>query len=84
MTSRKDGRGHWTPGKRRSDASDKDVRRALAAIRRANERDNHSLRSIARTLGVNDRSVRRWLAGEDTPTAANCADVIAHYPARRR
>lgn len=83
-SSRKDGRGHWTPGKPRSDASDTDVRRTLAAIRRANERDKHSLRSIARTVGVSDRAVRRWLSGDHRPTAENCADVLAHYPAPRR
>ena len=80
---RKDGRGHWPAGKRRSDASGRDVRRALAAIRRANERDGHSLRSIARTLGVSDRTVRRWLDGI-APTAAHCRRILTALSASGR
>jgi transposase-like protein len=81
-SNRADGLGHWPRGKRRSDIDARTRRRALASIRRAHVRDGHSLRSIARTIGVSDRTLRRWLAGEDHPSPARAADVIsAHLPA---
>lgn len=64
-TKRPDGRGHWPRGKRRSDLSERERETVLATIRGASETE--SLRSIARKLHVSDRSVRRWLSGDDWP-----------------
>lgn len=68
QSARADGRGHWPAGKPRSSVDARTRQRLLRAIRRANERDGLSLKSIARTIEVNDRTLRRWLAEEDHPS----------------
>lgn len=65
-SERSDGRGHWTHGKRRSVLTAEERRAFLAAIRRHAAAEG--IRATARHLKCSDRSVRRWLAGEDWPT----------------
>jgi len=65
-SKRADGFGHWPAGKHRSTLSVADRAKVLRKLRRANE--ERSIRAIARTLDVSDRSIRRILAGEDQPS----------------
>lgn len=65
-TNRKDGRGHWPPGKRRSGIEPQERRSVIARIRIACDR-GLSLRAIAGVTGISDRTIRRWLSGEDHP-----------------
>lgn len=68
MKSRRDdGRGHWPAGKYRSALTAAQRASVIRRIRKAVEQ-LESIRAVARTLGVSDRSVRRLLAGEDQPT----------------
>ena len=72
-SARADGRGGWTPGKRRNqDVGDwQRIRITLASL--LNDRPEAgrvSVRSIARVIGVADRTLRRWLSGEDRPAPA--------------
>jgi transposase len=69
-TVRTDGRGHWPKGKRRSDVSRRARTEFVAQLRVAVARKNSSIRAVARLLDVSDRTVRRWLAGEDWPASA--------------
>lgn len=53
----------------------------LADVGRAAEprplHDRRSVRGLAKYLGVSDRTVRHWLAGEWTPPAAQVAALAA-------
>ena len=40
--------------------------------------------AIARELGVNDRTVRRWVAGTETPRAQVWVDLIAIGETRQK
>lgn len=62
-------RGHWPRGKRRAEAPLPAVLRRR--LTRAIERQEYTRRGLARAIHVSDRSVRRWLADEDWPLAAN-------------
>lgn len=77
-SARADRRGHWTFGRRRSTASDDEIRAALVAIETAFA-SGVSLRAIARAVGVSDRAVRKWLDGERTPSAEHCRAVLERY-----
>lgn len=72
-SSRTDRRGHWPAGKRRGDSP------IPAALRRkldkALDHGDLTRRGIARALNLSDRSVRRWLSGEDWPSAAHLASL---------
>lgn len=78
MSARRDGRGHWPAGKRRSDVEPLERRRAVVRLRAAIEK-GESRRAIARAIGMSDRTVRRWLAGEDWPMAQS-ARRLARLP----
>lgn len=39
---------------------------------------------LARALGVNDRTVRRWSAGEEEPRPGVCADLLQLVAERER
>lgn len=65
-SQRDDGRGHWPAGKSRSTLTAAEHARVLRRLHKAAETE--SLRGIARTLGVSDRSIRRLFTGEDQPT----------------
>lgn len=70
-SKRKDNRGHWPAGKRRNpDKGDwSKIRLSLARFL-----DDYfspgqiSARALAGDLGVSDRSVRRWISGDDRPS----------------
>ena len=69
-SARQDGRGGWIPGKRRNqDVGDwSRLRIDLAAI--FADAWDFRLRTptrLARDLGVSEKTVRRWLSGEDRP-----------------
>jgi DNA-binding transcriptional regulator YiaG len=52
-----------------------------ALIRAAMAATGLSARSLARVLAVNERTVRRWLAGEDMPgPAVQLCRALAHDP----
>jgi|SRR5688572_33381738 len=95
-SQRKDGRGHWPAGKRRSSLG----AQALSGILRLLQRmirdhtraeiacplcpedargviNKHSRREIAREFRLSDRTVRRWLAGEDVPTEEHWRKIVA-------
>lgn len=65
-SSREDGRGHWPKGKSRSTLTAAERAFVLRRLRRAAK--DFSIRQIARTLEVSDRSIRRILSGEDQPS----------------
>lgn len=79
-SKRKDGRGHWPAGVPRNDVPDEwpEMRKQLAKLlqspdRRPGVRDDKFVRSkqgLARYLQVSERTIRRWLTGEDQPPAA--------------
>lgn len=77
-SSRADGLGHWPRGKARSTLSAPQRAAVIRRLRRVAETE--SLRSIARTLGVSDRSVRRLLSGDDQPTERMRALVRGRLP----
>lgn len=63
-------KGHWPKGVRRNaDAGGwSKTRLALQALLdRYHERERVSARQLASDLQVSDRTVRRWIAGEDRP-----------------
>ena len=69
-SARADGRGGWAPGKRRhQDVGDWSQLRIDLAAMFADAYD-FRLRTptrLARDLGVSEKTVRRWLSGEDRP-----------------
>jgi len=75
-------RTHWTKGKRRNDPGPEwpALRRQLRALLRPRAfatPGQPSRRGLARRLKVSDRSVRRWLAGEDWPARPSAAQLAA-------
>lgn len=72
-SARADGRGGWTPGKRRSGINVRAKNAFVLLLRRACARQDSSIRAVARTLDVSDRTVRRWLSGEDWPASEEIA-----------
>ena len=74
-SARQDGRGGWTPGKRRhADVGDwARLRTQLAAMlsnHYSRGTDGRNNVAVAAACGVGERSVRRWLSGEDWPSPA--------------
>jgi transcriptional regulator with XRE-family HTH domain len=63
-------RGHWPAGKPRNPTTG--VKTAVAALQRLLTKHRTpgkiSARALAAAIGVSDRTVRRWLAGEDVPS----------------
>lgn len=83
---RADGRGGWVRGKRRNaDVGDwARVRIDLVALINEHFRLGViSAAALANELGVSDRSVRRWMAGEDRP-APETQEAIRTWVAERR
>ena len=76
----------WTKGERRNEDTGNwsRIRMSLQALI-----DNHyergwtSARKLADDLGVSDRSVRRWLSGEDRPEP-EVQELIETWVAARR
>lgn len=75
-------RGHWPAGKRRSTLTPAERLDVLSRVRAA-LRAGESLRGISRLVRVSDRTIRRWLRGEDWPTAQSARRVRA-LPRRRQ
>lgn len=71
-SKRQDKKGHWPKGKRRNKDAGHWSRTRLSAVRLI---DDHflvgsiSYRALAAVLSVSDRTVHRWLSGEDRPDA---------------
>ena len=59
---RDDRRGHWPAGVRRNVPSE-DIMDVLTTLHTI-----YSARQMAKIIGVHDRTVRRWLAGDDVPS----------------
>lgn len=72
-SSRPDGLGHWPAGKRRSTIPAKERRALLARLKRAVRQK--SARAVARRLGYSDSTIRRWLSGEDWPSAEDARRI---------
>lgn len=73
-SARADGRGGWPTGKRRHEDVGDWQRIRLRIVSLLNDRPEHgrvSVRAIARVMGVADRTLRRWLQGEDRPSPAD-------------
>lgn len=65
-----DAKGHWPAGKRRNQPlPQRQINGLMRRLRKATETEDHSLRSCAAEIGVSDRTLRRWIAGEDNPSA---------------
>lgn len=85
-SKRKDGLGHWPRGKRRNED-----RGDWSGLRLRLRRliDDHwqqgvvSIRAAAEAVGVSDRSIRRYLSGEDRP-APETQEAIAGWIDERR
>ena len=63
-------RGHWPKGRRRN--PEDGVKLVLTRTRRALRRlipGQVSRKALARVVGVSPRTISRWLAGEDYPSA---------------
>ena len=72
VSRRKDGRGHWPKGRARNQAG-----RRVLPILRAYYHGCRSLRLLAELIGVDQRTVRFWLAGEKYPSPAHAARIVA-------
>lgn len=75
-TNRDDGRGHWPRGKRRNQPLPQRqinglMRRLKNKLTPGAKTEGQSINQTAREIGVSDRTLRRWLAGEDNPSAAH-------------
>lgn len=78
-------RGHWPKGKSRNAgaaAQQRRAQRALNALRKALKTTtvpsptDLTRRRVAAALGVSDRTVRRWLSGEDWPPADKVQSIF--------
>jgi transcriptional regulator with XRE-family HTH domain len=79
-------RGHWPQGKRRNPDSGSWSRTRLVLTKFLGDKykaGSVSIRALADALGVSDRSVRRWLAGEDRPEP-DMQDAIVAWLAEKR
>lgn len=92
-SKRSDGLGHWPAGKPRNIAPDRwpAVQRRLARLLRNVDygrseiamADRRSRHGLAAALGVNEKSVRRWLDGDRNPTA-DTVDAIEAWMTKFR
>jgi len=64
QSQRQDNRGHWPAGKPRNPPPPPDLIAGMIDLYQA---ERASLRYMAAKIGVSDRTLRRWLAGEDHP-----------------
>jgi hypothetical protein len=69
-------KGHWPRGRRRNDpgVSPAQLRRLLKAFLRFKAGKGYSYRMLEEEFGRNQRTLRRWISGEDWPTAE---DIMA-------
>jgi DNA invertase Pin-like site-specific DNA recombinase len=80
-------KGHWPKGKRRSEVPESTweplrlaIRDMLRAYRLANVR---SYQAIADRVGVDKKTVGRWLNGEDWPPS-KAIPILKHYLSEQR
>lgn len=72
-------KGHWKAGKARHPkmpaALKRNIRKLVSGAGRVADGEDRppSIRSIAAEIGVSDRTLRRWLAGEDNPSPDHLA-----------
>lgn len=90
-SEREDKRGHWPKGKPRNETRQdwpklrKKLERLLASPARKTPIEEEFVRSrsgLSRWLGVHEKTVRRWLSGEDSPAAETVDRIeqwIAHW-----
>ena len=85
-SQRDDGRGHWPAGKRRNPAPDGvDLDRLMADVRRvidSRRQAGASIKSLAVSLGVDVRTLRKWLSRDDNPPASQVAHLAGMVLAR--
>lgn len=74
-SSRADGLGHWTPGKRRSTLTDAQGAAIRAKLERA--RSCSTLRALAALLGMDDGNLCRLMRGDSFPSERTAARVNA-------
>lgn len=66
-------KGHWPKGRRRNpEEGVKLLRVQTRRLLRHTQPGLVSQRALARSVGVDIRTVGRWLRGEDCPSAASC------------
>lgn len=73
-STRDEGRGHWPRGKRRNPDRGNWSKVRLSASRFIEDNWRYgeiSYKALAADLGVDDRTVRRWLGGQDRPPVAS-------------
>lgn len=75
-------KGHWPKGKRRNQPLPQRqinglMRRVKARITPGTRREGQSAKQTAREIGVSDRTLHRWLTGEDNPSAAHLVLIQA-------
>jgi len=69
-SQRKDGRGHWPQGKRRHET--KGIKKLISQVRSIlRRRKGTTKKGMAREIGVDPHTIRRWLSGEDVPSEYN-------------
>ncbi len=84
-SKRKDSKGHWPAGKRRHEDVVKWSRVRLQLTRLLADKHKRgviSARAVAADVGVSDRTIRRYLSGEDRPSPAT-QRAIAQWVAER-
>jgi len=70
-SARRDGRGGWPVGKRRHPVGQwsTTLARLRALLRDHAQRGVVSRNALAAAVGVGEKTVRRWVSGEDVPSA---------------
>lgn len=84
-SAREDGRGGWPSGKLRHEQQGHWPVTLRALGRLLTQDHKHGVRSrkaLARDLEASDRTVRRWLAGEDLPPPAT-QDAVREWVAHQ-
>lgn len=74
-SNRKDGRGHWPRGKRRSRITTHKLLHILKIVERAVEQ-GLSRRELARLARVDEHTVRRWISREDWPSERSVKMIL--------
>lgn len=85
-SSRRDGRGGWTAGKRRNPDVGDWARILIDLAALINDHYRHGVisgGSLAKVLGCDSKTVCRWLRGEDRP-ATETQEAVRTWIAERR
>lgn len=91
MTTHEKKRGHWPAGKRRHQPLPQrqinGLMRRIGKLVSRQPRNQHSegvsINDVACEVGVSDRTVRRWLDGEDNPSPDNLVKLQAWLDAHQ-